>query len=359
MSNSSGGGLYCPRFRFQDVGKTNNEVRWKRIPVYQMPKYRERYGNVDICVTMQRFANAMPLIDESAVMPLVFDLDCERNVKVALEDTKKLIEYFTLGWDIHSDSLQVFFPGCKGFGLQIPETILGIKPSNKLHTVNKHIARKLKTSLGLETLDLNIYKSRGLIRLPDSLHSGSGLYKVELYVQELDKDVKWIQKLAKKPRGNLSHDPLGLNEVAAEEYSKWATEILHTFPKKKLRFTYPCLESLYYEGLREYDIRHLATLALAIYLKRDLSLSQHRTLKILLDWSKRNFNFSKETRFEDVERDVRTQIAKVYQVDYRSGCRDGTVALVLQKYCDKSKCHISKSLTGSYQIERQLHDLPI
>ncbi|MDD5529952.1 MAG: hypothetical protein PHX21_07975 [bacterium] len=350
--------MYYPEFRFVDIWKMGSKKLWERISVDMIPTYQQQMGNTDIGVTMQRFAKPTFTEGEVSIMPLVFDLDKEENPAAAIEEAKILLNYFFKQWDLNNEQVRVFFSGKKGIHIVIPEEVLGIKPQLNLCILHKKLTMDISSSLELKTTDMSIYRSRGLLRLPNSLHSESNLYKIELYPQELfNQDLVSIRDSAKTPRGPLTHtDPLGLNETAAEEYSKWAKDAVI---EKQLKFSYPCLDSLYYNGVTGFRQRHLATLALAIYFRQNLRFLELETFNALIDWNKQNVKFSNEPNFNDIIKEVKAQVRKVYMESYKLGCKDGLVALTLREYCDKTNCKLGNLHDGIYQIERRLQDLPI
>lgn len=97
---------------------------------------------------------------------------------------------------------RICFSGCKGFSLELPRQVFGgFVPSSSAHKEVGHLVRALSpTPEPLSTLDLKIYDvNTRLWRVPKTINSKSGLYKVPLTLEELeDCSVAKIKELATK-----------------------------------------------------------------------------------------------------------------------------------------------------------------
>jgi len=94
------------------------------------------------------------------------------------------------------DEYQIYFSGNKGFHFYTPSKYFGLKPGNDLPNQMKDIAGKF-----FGGCDMAIYNHIRYIREPDSLHTKSGLYKIPLTFDELDKySINDIKCLAKRIR---------------------------------------------------------------------------------------------------------------------------------------------------------------
>lgn len=117
----------------------------------------------------------------------------------------------------------------------IPGEILGIQPRKDLNGIFKSIAEQIKTFSIHKTVDLKIYDNKRLFRVPNTINSSTGLYKIMLTPDELinltEQDIK---NLAKQPR-NLTlkdkpvYNPMAGNQYlkAIENYEKLAKSLLH------------------------------------------------------------------------------------------------------------------------------------
>lgn len=127
---------------------------------------------------------------------LFFDFDSP-HADLALDEvrkfTEKVIEKST---DAIIDDMQFYFSGNKGFHVLIKQVF---EPSEDLPAVIK----KYCMALGKEftTFDRSIYDKTRILRIPNSKHRKSGLYKIPLLAGEIFKyDLEGIRILAKQQR---------------------------------------------------------------------------------------------------------------------------------------------------------------
>lgn len=107
---------------------------------------------------------------------IIFDFDDEENLENAQRDALALIKTLVHVYEVDMSSIVIFFSGNKGFHIYLPIELLGnITPSNDFADRYKkfidHVAGKFKTS------DLSIYNRLRLMRIPNTKHEKSGLYK--------------------------------------------------------------------------------------------------------------------------------------------------------------------------------------
>jgi hypothetical protein len=125
----------------------------------------------------------------------------ERARKEALATVKFLIDFY----DVKEKDISVCFSGNKGFHVFVNHAVLNVEPHVFLPQIFKSMARELTQKHGLKTLDLQIYDRRRLIRLPNTRHQKSGLYKIPLTVSELQTlNIDQIRALAVKPREHVA-----------------------------------------------------------------------------------------------------------------------------------------------------------
>ena len=100
-------------------------------------------------------------------------------------------------FNVNPQNICVYFSGNKGFHIYIPSVLMIVKPSVDLNIKVSEFA-KLITD-GFFEIDTNIYRKGSTIRLPNTLNTKSGLYKIPVYLNELY-NIDEIKKLAQKPR---------------------------------------------------------------------------------------------------------------------------------------------------------------
>ena len=109
----------------------------------------------------------------------------------ALDDVNYVVDQFKENFGIYPE---IYFSGSKGFHLIINSPFDYFRTD---HLINK----KLFESFGpLESLDLNVYTSRRLFRLENSVHLKTNLFKIRLEPYELELEIDEIKELAKKQR---------------------------------------------------------------------------------------------------------------------------------------------------------------
>jgi hypothetical protein len=136
---------------------------------------------------------------------LIFDLDSKNNIEAARNDALTVVERLKKQ-NVSEKDIEVYFSGMKGFSVSVK--------LDRMITPKQHEKLALKSfGSGLSTLDLTIYNASRVIRIPNTKHQVTGLYKVKLsYDQLLGLDVNSIKSLAQKP-GSIQHaQPITLDE---------------------------------------------------------------------------------------------------------------------------------------------------
>jgi len=152
---------------------------------------------------------------------LPLDID-SNDLDMALESSRHLCEFLLDHWGTSEEGIIPYFSGNKGFHIYIATGVFGSPdPSDKLPQIFKELRRLIVRQARLkcpEVVDLGISDRLRLLRLPNTCHSKSGLYKVGLSLHELfNSDVSEILNLARRPRSVQLTDPTGLlplSEVA-------------------------------------------------------------------------------------------------------------------------------------------------
>lgn len=129
---------------------------------------------------------------------LVFDLDNDLDPNEARRDTLKLLNSLFLHHKVNIlESATVYFSGKKGFHVELllsqeftPEEL-------------KTICTNMANEIGLQTFDTSIYNTTRIIRLPNSRHQDTSLYKIPLMPNKLSIKkitLNEIKELAKSPK---------------------------------------------------------------------------------------------------------------------------------------------------------------
>jgi len=261
-----------------------------------------------------------------------------KNLEQSKMDALKIITFFTERFGLTEDEVRVYFSGSKGFHVYVNPVVLGIKPNKNLHRFFKLIANYLTTQLGLKSLDTgSIYGHSRMLRLANSIHHKSGLFKVELYHAELKGDLDHvISILAKSPRDDFyppEVQELQLNVAANEWYLKKAQEFIEAQKMEdlcststkddilsKMDSTPACVQFIMERGILKSGDRNKATMALAAYHKAT-GLSQKEAEDSLVHWVKKIPKSMTSSSASEAEASTRSCVKTVYQEEkYRFGC---------------------------------------
>lgn len=110
------------------------------------------------------------------------DIDCGDNLLLAFQDTKTYMTRM-IESDLDPSYFIVYFSGNKGFHIGtktelLPQLGVGI-PSVDFPSKCREMAESIKKSMNLEYVDLSVYDSNRLWRMPGSIHSKSKKPKQE------------------------------------------------------------------------------------------------------------------------------------------------------------------------------------
>lgn len=320
----------------------SGEINSKWIRTDNIDQLLSKCNNTDCYATIQRFkASSKEGREEIFLAPLYFDLDKKDNVDLARLETIKIVDFFTNELNVDPLAVRVYFSGSKGFHTIIHERVFGVEPSPHLHRVYKYIASFLAIKLdidrkGLSSFDLSVYTNRRMIRVEDTKHLGTDLYKIELSHDELkDFGMDEIRALAKKPRGSLYNTKqleaaARFTKEAAEFYVKHCKDYedlstytqtvnLTEFNFNKASFPV-CVESILSKKWNT-DNRNNATMQLAAYCK-EAGYTEEEAVKLIVNWVKR---FSIDDSSYEVKRRIsntKNVIYTIYEGDseYKFGC---------------------------------------
>ncbi len=162
-------------------------------------EFRKKYNNTDVFTSIFWYNN-QEIREGKQIGPLYFDLDGE----YAQDDTSDLIDFFNK-YGCPKESIRVYFSGNKGFHLEIPFEALDIEPIKQLNKVFEIIAKEIKSLCHFPSLDTAIYDAVRLWRLPNSINSKSGLFKIPLKIDEVKYPSDKIKELAKNPRLDFAY----------------------------------------------------------------------------------------------------------------------------------------------------------
>ncbi|MGB7946393.1 MAG: primase C-terminal domain-containing protein [Candidatus Binatia bacterium] len=270
---------------------------------------------------------------------LPIDLD-HPELGEAQEAARYLGGFLLERWQVDPNAMQICFSGAKGFHLMLDTRIFGkILPSKNLPLIFDSLRRHLAMEIPEPwrgTVDFGIKDRVRLLRLPNTIHEKSKLYKVSLGLDELQ---HWspaeIRAAAKNPQGLTCTDETGLlsrvgvqeNAAAAQLFQQVRRQLrkltrkpfAYRFrrPENLSDLTFPCagLEAIW-ESHIEPGSRNNCAIRLASEL-RLLGLSEDEAQNKLFEWNEKN-------RIELPSDELLNVIRSAYQhrFPYRYSCRD-------------------------------------
>lgn len=160
---------------------------------------------------------------------LYLDFDAE-DIKTdwskLVNEVKYVLNYLEIALGTPAEEFRTYFSGNKGFHIIVPAEIIGLKPTKDLNLRFKHFAEGMAfirngkniTKTIHDLLDLRIYDRRRLFRIPNSINSKSGRYKVPVTIDQLYSfSCKEIIDWAGKPREETFATP-HFRSVAVEGF---------------------------------------------------------------------------------------------------------------------------------------------
>ena len=160
--------------------------------------WRDRFTNKDVYASICSFTE--PSRESRYVCPFYLDIDCENQLERAFSETlgacNLLIEHIGIG----PDCLDIYFSGAKGFHVIVPLEVFGQPTYHNIMAIWLGLAKRLAKE-DIKHIDLAVYQSSRVLRLPNSINSKTGLYKVPLEFKELrDLGLGYVLEIARSPR---------------------------------------------------------------------------------------------------------------------------------------------------------------
>jgi hypothetical protein len=196
------------------------------VQVGDLGQLAQRYGRSDCFCTYFLFDNGLQeyVRDNHASVAgyqgpcaanyLPMDIDSP-DVGQALETARGVTRYLLDRLGVPEEGVAVYYSGMKGFHVNVASTALGNGgPATDLPAVYREMRRAIVQEARPaypEAVDHSISDRLRLLRMPNTRHSKSGLYKVPLHIEELmNYKPHEIKHLAQKPRDPWLTDESGL-----------------------------------------------------------------------------------------------------------------------------------------------------
>jgi hypothetical protein len=204
--------------------------RNRLVPVDRVAALIRRYGAYGCYATFYLYDEAIRVHARSggAAGPLsvagydglvyapIWPLDIDAaDLEEALGAARAVEEHLRVVWEVPPEAMQLYFSGRKGFHVTVDtRVLLQPAPSRAAPELLHRLTRRLARELGFSPagpLDLSLRDRVRLLRLPNTRHEESGLFKVPVSGAELGTlGVNALRKLARAPRPLAGVDPSGL-----------------------------------------------------------------------------------------------------------------------------------------------------
>jgi len=298
---------------------------------------------------------------------LPIDLD-HPELTPALDAARLLADLFFENWQVDPAAVQIYFSGAKGFHLMLDSRLFGrVAPSRNLPVIfdslRRHLAQELPEPLR-GTMDLTIKDRMRLLRLPNTIHEKSRLYKTILSADELrSRDTGQIRELAKQARpltltdetGLLSRVDVKTNAAAVKLFQRVHRQLqqltrkpfAYRFhrPADLSQLQFPCAGAqAIWQSHIEPGYRNNCAIRLASEL-RLLGLGAEEANDQLRQWKTRN---AIEIADEELSRVVRS--AYQHRFPYRYGCHDE----ILRKFCPLGNEEACRRFAAKWAVRRRM-----
>lgn len=255
-----------------------------------------------------------------------FDLDNKENPEQARKDALEVIKRLK-DKGIDHKSIRTYFSGNKGVHI-IVKLNRELNPS-QVANVCKYIGKNIPT------LDLSVYDSTQILRVPWTKHEISGKYKIALTEQQLEKlPITEIQKLANSTENMKQQFNSGVAEISDELVTKEEEKKVikvDTSVKEKpnhwISYKWALLNAV---GLKDNE-RHQALMVLVATLK-GLGYPQDIALAMLTTFDEKFQKLTGKGPVEDLETNI---MPSVYNDSWLGGQYSYKNDPWLRDYCER------------------------
>lgn len=294
----------------------------KNISLEDVEKWRADNRNTDVYSTCFQYTSENPDAGD-IVGNFVMDFDDPEKLEDVKAEVLRVIDYLQKTLNIPYNSIRAYFSGRKGFHLEVPFEVLGVEICADLHTKFKRFALYFKKELNLKYLDTKIYDRKRLIRLPNSKHGKTGLYKIPLKYFELSvNNISEIQELAQNPKAEISVDRV-LSYEAKQLFDSVSKIIpyMQAEPSVIKNELCPAMKKILKDGVVE-GSRNAVCWKLAAALRKT-GCTKEQVDQELRQWAIKCTPAYPQENISNV-------VDNAFKTDYKIGCNDE----VIKPYCD-------------------------
>ena len=237
----------------------NNFTRNRYCLKSELDKYIEQFTGDKYMTIYSYDSRNINTCNYIAPFYLDFDIDqLEENYDKLIRDLKLVIYRLKTELCLDANDINIYFSGAKGFHILIDHKVLGLEPSRNINKQYKKLALYYKASTFTKCIDTGIYDNRRLFRVPNTINTKTGLYKVpikyskliNMTYEELIEYAKAPKKIIKNPvkynpKANEAYYDL-VNKIEERERKAINTAVAREYVKEKKLL--PCVEYLLLNG---------------------------------------------------------------------------------------------------------------
>lgn len=291
-----------------NVGVYRSAFRYSRPLVEQTPEGRSQPAPQDVLLYEGFYMD----LDKS---PL--DGKAWHELK---EECGRILDVLDTVFGIKESQVSIAFSGSKGVHLYIPPEVMGIQPAWNLNEAFRNMAERIGALAKLPSLDLKIYDRRRVLRVINSVHNKTRLYKAPLSWEEfrswsLPRVLVAASAPRERPPLDLTFSPKA-GRLLRESFSRVERKILPKGPAPRLPLKGkipPCVERLIRQGVGQ-GYRNTAAFALASFLMQQ-GMGFDDTLSFLELWAAQHTDPPLDSK------EVANAVKSVYRHGYTVGCR--------------------------------------
>jgi len=317
----------------------------------EIDNHRKNYDNRDVFITAYQYDSGdkekYRSSNKYGALYLDFDskeIDFENNSPEDNEeffeqvrlDALRAVNFFVSVYGLRVEDLDIYFSGSKGIHITVHPILLGIEPQVNLNRIFKEIVTKIQ--LEHNTLDTGNYDVVRLWRLPNSINTKTGYYKIPITYHELQVlSLANICNLATQPR-YLPPKDYRTNHRARRVFKKHAEDFTNKLQgggkkqyrgrQKAMDITPPCVVALLMSAVPKGQRNNTAIALASVFYQQ--GFSKEEALGSLIDWSSNNCSPPLN------ESELKAVVESQYSHEYTFGCEKMKEISV----CDKDNCKL-------------------
>jgi len=290
----------------------------------QIGAYRQHFENTGVYLSAYFYNDIEDINNAYLYGDMYLDFDDEEDLSNSQKDAIMAIWYMKqkFKFNIPDDMFRIYFSGSKGFHIFIPAGVFGITPHKNLNEYFKMIAKDVYEQIPNDTLDLQIYDRRRLLRMVNSIHQKTGLYKIPLtYEQLCTLTTDEIKALAVQPY-KLAYPPPMFIPKAHQAYKDYQEKFKEKYQAKfdshrrnqgkTLEFTPHCVQELLDQGPTKGNRNHTVAVLTSFFVKRGMT-EQEIWDNLMLWYARGNQEGFKES-------EIKTTMQSIIKREVNYGC---------------------------------------